>query len=112
MTVVSRQHDVAIVHFPYVGSERGKKRPVVVVSNPEANAATGVAVVAMITRAHAPGWHGDIDLKDHDAAGLRKPCKIRMKFHTVELSTLDHVGRLRPDDSKALAAGLRKLLAL
>lgn len=112
MTIISKQHDIAIVHFPYVGSDRGKKRPVVVVSNHDANVATGVAVVAMITRADAPGWHGDIKVMQYERAGLRKPCKIRMKFHTMELSALDHVGRLEQGDRDALTAGLKKLLAL
>jgi mRNA interferase MazF len=106
------QFDVAIIHFPYVEREGRKKRPAVVVSSQAANAATGVAIVAMVTRESAPPWHGDIVVKHHDSAGLHKPCKIRMKLHTVEVAQLDPVGRLHAEDRKALAGGLKELLAL
>ncbi|BBE00111.1 hypothetical protein SAMIE_1036110 [Sphingobium amiense] len=105
-------HDVAVVHVPFIEREGGRKRPVVILSSQEANKATGVAVVAMITRGDAPAWHGDMTISHYEEAGLRKPCKIRMKLYTVETAELTPVGRLQTADRSALTSGLRRLLAL
>jgi mRNA interferase MazF len=105
-------HDVAIVHVPFIEREGGRKRPVVILSSQAANKATGVAVVAMITRGDAPARHGDMTISRYEEAGLHKPCKIRMKIYTVETAQLTPVGRLQTADSTALTSGLRALLAL
>lgn len=70
-----------------------------------------VAVVATSTRGDAPAWHGDMAIRRYEEAGLRKPCKIRMKLYTVETAELTPVGRLQQADSTALMSGLRTLLA-
>ena len=105
-------HDVAIVHVPFIEKEGVRKRPVVILSSQAANRATGVAVVAMVTRGDAPDWHGDMPISLYEEAGLRKPCKVRMKLYTVETAELTPVGRLQKADSTALTSGLRTLLAL
>ena len=107
-----RPHDVAVVHVPFVERQGGRKRPVVVLSSAEANKATGVAIVAMITREDAPPWQGDLPVTRLEDAGLHKPCKIRMKLYTVEIADLAPIGHLHGDDRHVLSAGLKRLRAL
>jgi len=105
-------HDVAVVHVPFIEREGGRKRPVVILSAEDANRKTGVAIVAMITREDAPAWHGDMPVARYGDAGLRKPCKIRMKLYTVETAELTPIGRLQTEDCRNLTIGLRTVLAL
>ncbi len=107
-----RPHDVAVVHVPFVERQGGRKRPVVVLSSADANAATGVAIVAMITRDDAPAWHGDLPVTRHQDAGLHKPCKIRMKLYTIETQELSPIGQLHKEDQYRLTDGLKRLFDL
>jgi mRNA interferase MazF len=67
-----------------------KRRPALVVSNPEFEAATGLVWVAMITTADHQRQFGDIVINDQRAAGLPTPSLVRAS----KLATLA-VGRVK-----------------
>lgn len=62
----------------------------------------------MITRAAADPWPGDTDVVHYDEAGLHKPCKVRMKLHTVDLSEVRRIGRLHEDDCQPVVRALQE----
>ncbi len=107
-----RQFDLLVIEFPFVDQERVRLRPALVLSPAQFIADTGVASLAMITREAASPWPGDVVLVDQASAGLHKPSKVRMKFHSVAVDGAIAVGQLAPDDQRAIRAALKDHLAL
>jgi len=98
--------DVVVVPFPF--SEKGgrKRRPALVLSNREFNRA-GHAVLAMITtKGHDP-WPGDCEITDLEAAGLPRPCIVRMKLFTLDNRLIQRrIGELSEADHKRVQRSL------
>ena len=75
--------DVAVVPFPFAERPGVKRRPALALSKRSFNEA-GHTIFAMITtRTHAP-WPGDVVIVDPDAAGLPRPCIVRLKLFTLD----------------------------
>ncbi|WP_373488338.1 type II toxin-antitoxin system PemK/MazF family toxin [Blastomonas sp.] len=106
------QFDILVIDFPFLDQQRVRLRPVVIISNAHFIAATGIASIAMITRLSAAPWPGDLVVDDPACAGLHKPSKIRMKFHSITIADMIAVGRLGADDQIALKSRFREHLGL
>jgi mRNA interferase MazF len=102
--------DVVVVRFPFRAKEEGKGRPALVVSNKTFNE-FGHTILSMITtRAHRP-WPGDILIRNHEAAGLKTPCIVRLKMFTLENNLIvRQIGRLSARDREKLVASSRLYL--
>lgn len=112
MNLPIQQFDVLVIDFPFLDMDQVRLRPALVISSTDFIAKTGVASVAMITREAAPGWPGDVVLDDPIAAGLHKPSKLRMKFHSVAVGNAVAVGHLSTQDRLAVIEAFRDHLAL
>ncbi|MBY6240743.1 type II toxin-antitoxin system PemK/MazF family toxin [Methylosinus sp. Sm6] len=95
--------DVVVVPFPYADRFAEKRRPALVVSNEELQAA-GFIWVVMITTAQNSGMAHDIAIDDLARAGLSRPSIVRpMKIANVEPSRiLRRAGSLRLEQTEAV----------
>ncbi len=101
--------DVVIVPFPFVDRDQNKRRPALVLSAPVFNR-SGRTVLAMITSS-TNNWPADVEIGNLPAAGLKKPCKVRMNLFTLDNRLiLNRIGQLHPDDRGSVLAGLRSIL--
>ena len=107
-------YDVVVVPFPFTDRSTSKRRPALVLSNPEVfNNRVGQSVLAMITTAKNSSWPLDTEITDLDSAGLPSPSVVRMK-----LFTLDHkfivrkVGSLVKRDKASVKIAVHSLLNL
>ncbi|TDG11632.1 type II toxin-antitoxin system PemK/MazF family toxin [Seongchinamella unica] len=79
------QFDVVVVPFPYTDCTTLKRRPALVLSDPnDFNNRIGQSVMAMITSAKHSNWPLDIEITDLDSAGLPAPSLVRMKLFTLD----------------------------
>ena len=103
--------DIVIVPFPFTDRATTRRRPAVVISDADFNAATGHVIAAMITSAHQSAWSSDVPLTDLATAGLPTPCVVRLKLFTLD-STLvvRKAGTMSVPDIAAVSAELRKIL--
>lgn len=108
--MISEPWDVVIVPFPFTDKMASKRRPALVLSRRSFNQ-YGHTVLSMITsKAHTP-WPGDSHLKNHQAAGLRQPCMVRLKIFTLDKRLIiRRIGRLSEADRAATSASLRSHL--
>lgn len=105
------QWAVVAVPFPFTDRAAHKRRPALVIS-PRAFNKHGHSVMAMITSAPAD-WPGDTPLKDHAAAGLSRPCLVRLKLFTLDNRLIaKSIGRLSAADKKHVAAALATCLPM
>lgn len=96
--------DVVVVPFPFVDLPKSKRRPALVLSQHDFNR-HGHTILAMITTKRQPAWPGDVAIDDRSAAGLPRPCIVRLKLFTLDNRLLaDHLGRLGEADRTAVAA--------
>jgi mRNA interferase MazF len=103
--------DIVSAPFRFSESDTFKRRPVVVVSNDAVYGETGGVVVAMITSANRSSWPLDLALQNWSAAGLAKPCLIRMKLATIACETIkEFVGKVDAETLDMLGARLVKVL--
>ncbi len=102
------QWDVVRVPFPFTDLAAVKKRPALVLSRTDFNAASGHTVMAMITKRGNSPWPNDYDVRQWAEAGLRLPSWVRPKIFTIENSLIiDQLGGLQPAD----IAGFRQVAA-
>lgn len=106
--------DVVIVPFPFTDREVRRRRPAVVLTPHQPyGAQTGHCVIAMITAAAGSSWPYDLAIADPDAAGLRKPCVMRMKLFTIDQRLIvGRAGRLGERDQAAARAAVGELFGL
>lgn len=65
----------------------------------------------MITSAGNPHWPLDCEIRDHEAAGLPTPSKVRMKLFTLDNRLLrGTLGHLAEPDERRVRAALMLLL--
>lgn len=102
--------DVAVVPFPFAERPGVKRRPALALSKRSFNEA-GHTIFAMITtRTHAP-WPGDVIIEDLDAAGLPRPCIVRLKLFTLDNRLiLRRAGSLAERDRQAVGQSLAGLV--
>lgn len=103
--------DVVVVPFPFVERFGAKRRPALVLSAVDFNAA-GNTVLAMITTAPAGEWAHDVRLIDPDGAGLPAACVVRFKLFTIDNRLLvRRAGELSVRDRAAVKRSLQRVLA-
>ena len=99
--------DVVIVPFPLTDRATAKRRPAVVLSHADFNAATGHIIAAMITSARQSTWASDMPLTDIAAAGLPTACVVRMKLFTLDTAlVIRKAGQLGNADATAVKSVL------
>lgn len=104
--------DVVVVPFPFVERGGAKRRPALVISS-EALEPSGHLVLAMITTSARRRWPGDVELVDYRAAGLRRPCIVRLKLFTLDRRLIARtLGRLSAADRTSARDSLRRFLAV
>ncbi|MBW2634867.1 MAG: type II toxin-antitoxin system PemK/MazF family toxin [Deltaproteobacteria bacterium] len=102
--------DIVVVPFPFVDKPVSKKRPALVLSNIDFNAA-GYAILSMITTKQHPAWPGDTQITNIAACGLRSPCLVRLKLFTLDNRLiLRKIGRLGETDAFQVTKYLRSFL--
>lgn len=106
--------DVVVVPFPFTDKTTTKRRPALVLSEAKAfNKRIAHCVLAMITSAKISDWPLDVEIEDIGAAGLPAASIVRMKLFTLDDQlVIKKAGALAPNDRKAVALALHKLLPL
>ncbi len=104
--------EVVVVPFPFTDTSDSKRRPALVVSEPEAfGDVIGHSVLAMVTSAKNVRWPLDTEIEDLEAAGLRAPSVVRMKLFTLDHRLiLRSAGRLAAGDAERVREALARLL--
>lgn len=87
--------DVVRVLFPHVERNIRRYRPALVVTREPVGPGGLLIWVAMITSAERKRWPGDLQIDDHEAAGLPIPSLVRTaKVATLEAATAEGIGRV------------------
>ncbi len=103
--------DIVKVPFPFTDRQASKKRPAVILSEKDFNAAAGHSVLAMITSAKQSAWPLDVAIGDLVAAGLPVSSVVRMKLFTLDHRLiLGRLGQLAARDQQAVVNALAHLL--
>jgi mRNA interferase MazF len=98
--------DVVAAPFPYIERPVTKRRPCIVIAEPEE---TELAWVIMITSAKNKGWVGDVEIQNLSITGLKVPSLIRTaKIATVESNMLKCIGKLDLGTITALEGQLKR----
>ena len=104
--------DVVVVPFPFTDRATTKRRPALVVSSDGFNSAHRQTILAMITSV-ADNWPSDVPLRHWREAGLKVPCKLRLKLFTLDNAVVaGKVGALSPNDGAAARNALAEALAI
>ena len=103
---------VVRVPFPFTDRRALKNRPALVLSDGTAfNAASGHAVMLMVTSAANPPWPLDYIIQDLASAGLPAPSKVRFKLFTLDQRLVRGVlGQLSTPDRQGVRDALSQLL--
>ena len=110
--MIFKAFDVVVVPFPFADRPVDKRRPALVVSSIDFNEIHDESILAMVTSARS-GWPSDIVLQDWRGAGLNVPCKVRLKFFTLENRLiLRKLGALSKHDAKAVKDRISLVLAV
>ncbi len=98
--------DVVVVPFPFADLDKKKRRPALVVSSVSFNKGHTQTILAMVTSTKNK-WPSDVVIEDWQEAGLKVPCKIRLKLFTLDnKSVIRKIGRLSKRDEKSIAITL------
>jgi len=110
--VTCEAFDVVIVPFPFTDRLTAKRRPALVLSAASSfNAASGHAVMAMITSARHSSWPLDVAIQNPQSAGLPAASCVRMKLFTLDLRlVIRKAGALHKSDVKRVREALAQLL--
>ena len=104
--------DVVVVPFPFTDRQTERRRPALVVSSPDFNAAHDQSILAMITSAGGE-WPSDVAIRDWREAGLNVACKVRLKLFTLDDTLiLRRAGALSERDAEAVKGSLVRFLAV
>ena len=105
--------DVVAVPFPFTDRDAPKRRPALVISKDQFNQQHDQLVLAMITTATKTLWPSDVEMKHWQEAGLKVPCRVRLKLFTLDNQLiLKTVGHLLPQDMQSVQAVLTDYLAV
>lgn len=104
--------DVVSVPFPFTDSPQTKRRPALVLSSRPFNE-RGHVILAMITSAMQPSWPTDTRIEALQAAGLHRPCCVRLKLFTLDTRLLVAIlGRLVEPERAGVTRALMGTLSL
>ena len=110
--MIYKPFDVVVVPFPFTDRQAARRRPSLIVSSPDFNAAHDQSILAMITSAEEE-WPSDIAVRDWREAGLSVPCKVRLKLFTLDDALiLRKAGTLSERDAEAVQNSLVRFLAV
>ena len=102
--------DVVVVPFPFTDRQTAKRRPALIVSSADFNAAHPQSILAMITSVRSD-WPSDVALKGWRDAGLNVPCKVRFKLFTVDDALIVRkIGVLSQRDRRAVKEAVSRFL--
>ena len=102
-----RQGDVVAVPFPYTDRSTRQRRPALVVSSGDIEAAHGLLWVVMITSAENRGWPADVPIANLGKAGLPAPSIVRpRKIATIEARDAKRLGSV---EAAVLTRALREI---
>jgi mRNA interferase MazF len=112
--VTYEAYDVVVVPFPFTDRDASKRRPALVLSDPQVfGEKVGHSVLAMITSQKNAPWPLDVPILDLDSAGLPSPSKVRMKLFTLDHKLIVRKsGRLDPKDEENVRSTIAQLLRL
>ena len=83
-----------------------------IVSSARFNDAHGQAILAMVTST-AGEWPSDVAVRGWREAGLNVPCKVRLKFFTLDRTLIvRRLGALSQRDGAAVKGALRRFLTM
>jgi mRNA interferase MazF len=101
--------DVIVVPFPYADQLAEKRRPALVISDPELERQCGLVWVAMITSSGRAPTLGDVTLSDQSATGLPSASMVRAgKIATIEPHrVIRRAGTLSPADKSSVSQALK-----
>ena len=101
---------VVAVPFPFMERPAVKRRPALIVSTKEFNAANDHSVMAMITTAMLESWPSDYALANSREAGLKVDCYVRWKVFTLPNALIaKKIGDLSDQDREALSTSVRTI---
>ena len=104
--------DVVVVPFPFTDRRAARRRPALIVSSARFNDAHGQAILAMVTST-AGEWPSDVAVRGWREAGLNVPCKVRLKFFTLDRTLIvRRLGALSQRDGAAVKGALRRFLTM
>lgn len=103
---------VVRVPFPFTDRAVQRRRPAVVLSDPEFQRGSAHLLLAMITTARRSSWPLDWPIQDVAAAGLNQACCVRFKLFSLdERLVLGQLGQLAAIDRRGVRANLQRVLA-
>ena len=104
--------DVVVVPFPFTDRDSSRRRPALVVSSRRFHARHRQSILAMITSTRAE-WPSDVSIRHWREAGLRVPCKVRLKLFTLDEDlVLQRIGKLSEEDGVAVKQALSRALVV
>lgn len=105
---------VVLVPFPFTDLSAVKRRPALVISSDDYNAATGDVIIAQITsKVDSPSRPGDHRLERWREAGLPLPSLVRARMTTLHSSLLlKSLGKMPDDEMRSIDRGLASALGL
>ena len=109
---IYNQFDVVVVPFPFTDSGQTKRRPALIISDPnEFDNRSRRSVMAMITTSiHSP-WPLDIPIADLSPTGLNTESIVRMQLFTLDQALIVRkIGTLSFSDQTIALATLKKLI--
>lgn len=104
--------DVILVPFPFTDQTATKKRPAIVISSNDYNAARpDIILMAVTSQLRASAAFGEVWLADWEAAGLLKPSAAKPVLTTLENSlVIKQLGRLTNGDIEKLRSALKQII--
>ncbi len=99
------------VPFPFMDRGVQRRRPPLVISEPDFQRGSAHVLLAMITTAKHSSWPLDWPIQDLAPTGLREACSVRLKLFSLdERLILGRLGRLAACDRSGVQANLQRLL--
>ncbi|MCY7406664.1 MAG: type II toxin-antitoxin system PemK/MazF family toxin [Alkalinema sp. CAN_BIN05] len=111
---VYNQFDVVVVPFPFTDSGQTKRRPALIISNPnEFDNRIQRSVMAMTTTSTHSPWPLDIPIADLSPTGLNTESIVRMKLFTLDQALIVRkIGTLSFSDQTIARNALKQLMRL
>lgn len=110
-TVTYKQFDIVKVPFPFTDQDTTKKRPAVVLNQPNYQKLHQHCILGMITSAKNSSWPDDIPISHLEKAGLPSPSVIRFKIFTLdERFILGKLGTLSLKDKEGVQGKLKEYM--
>ena len=108
--MICEHWQVVAVPFPFMERPAVKRRPALVISTEQFNAANDHSVMAMITTAMLESWPSDYALVKPRDAGLNVECYVRWKIFTLPNALItSKIGELADEDRESLLIKARKI---